>query len=152
MKLRKTRGVFSGKLAGGVRCLRTSREQPRRRMVSEQGTTQRSCGEMTSVESATRALPAKSAPDRSPSRELSQGLAARPASLAAWQLIVKVDCEVKSGSTQGPSWGYLKSQFSRDLVNFWRQMPTKWLQDRTNGSKTAPGIPPQSRAGNLRVY
>jgi len=45
-------------------------------------------------------------------------------------------------STQGPSWGYLKSQFSRDLVNSWRQMPTKWLQDRTNGSKTAPGIPP----------
>jgi hypothetical protein len=38
--------------------------------------------------------------------------------------------------------GDLKSQFSRDLVNFWRQMPTKWLQDRTNGSKTAPGIPP----------
>jgi len=23
-------------------------------------------------------------------------------------------------STQGPSWGYLKSQFSRDLVDFWR--------------------------------
>ena len=45
-------------------------------------------------------------------------------------------------STQGPSWGYLKSQFSRDLVNVWRQMPTKWLQDRTDGSKTAPGIPP----------
>ena len=22
-------------------------------------------------------------------------------------------------------------------------MPTKWLQDRTNGSKTAPGMPPQ---------
>ena len=45
-------------------------------------------------------------------------------------------------STQGPSWGYLKSQFLRDLVNVWRQMPTKWLQDRTHGSKTAPGIPP----------
>ena len=53
-----------------------------------------------------------------------------------------VSSERPQSSTQGPSWGYLKSQFSIDLVNFWRQMPTKWLQDRTNGSKTAPGIPP----------
>ena len=45
-------------------------------------------------------------------------------------------------TTQGSTWGYLKSQFSRDLVKFWRYMPTKWLQNRTNGSKTAPGIPP----------
>ena len=38
--------------------------------------------------------------------------------------------------------GVSQKSILRDLVNFWRQMPTKWLQDRTNGSKTAPGIPP----------
>ena len=45
-------------------------------------------------------------------------------------------------STQGSSWGYLKSQFSRDLVNFGRYMPTKWLQERAKGSKNGHGIPP----------
>ena len=45
-------------------------------------------------------------------------------------------------STQGSSWGYLKSQCLIDLVNFWRQMPTKWLQERVNGSKNGSGIPP----------
>ena len=35
-----------------------------------------------------------------------------------------------------------QKSFLEDFVNFWRQMPTKWLQNRTNGSKTAPGMPP----------
>ena len=47
-----------------------------------------------------------------------------------------------SETTQGPSWGYLKSQFWRDLVDFWRYIPTKWLQERTKGSKNEPGMPP----------
>ena len=45
--------------------------------------------------------------------------------------------------TQGPSWGYCKSQILRACVNFWRYMTTKWLQERTNGSTTAPGMPPR---------
>ena len=48
----------------------------------------------------------------------------------------------KSVATQGSSWGYLQSQFSIDLVNFWRQMPTKWLQERAQGSKNEHGMPP----------
>ena len=36
--------------------------------------------------------------------------------------------------TQGPSWGYLKSQFSRDLVNFRDECPQ-------NGSKNDPMAP-----------
>ena len=27
-----------------------------------------------------------------------------------------------------------------DFDTFWRKMPTKWLQERTDGSKNAPGI------------
>jgi len=45
-------------------------------------------------------------------------------------------------ATRGPLWGYLKSQFFRDLVNFWRYMPTKWLQERAKGSKNEHGMPP----------
>jgi hypothetical protein len=45
-------------------------------------------------------------------------------------------------STQGPSWGHLKSQLSSDLVDFWRYIPTKWLQERAKGSKNEPGMPP----------
>ena len=37
-------------------------------------------------------------------------------------------------ATQGPSYGYLKGQFSRDRVNFWRSMPQ-------NGSKNDPMAP-----------
>ena len=40
----------------------------------------------------------------------------------------------RSRSTQGSWWGYLKSQFSRDLVNFGDKCPQ-------NGSKTAPTAP-----------
>ena len=39
-----------------------------------------------------------------------------------------------SYTTQGPSWGYLKSQFSIDRVNFGDKCPQ-------NGSKTAPTAP-----------
>ena len=35
-----------------------------------------------------------------------------------------------------------QSQFFRDLVNIWRQTPTKWLQERGDGSKNEDGIPP----------
>ena len=38
-------------------------------------------------------------------------------------------------STQGSSWGYFKSQFWTEFVTFWRQMPTKWLQERGDGWK-----------------
>ena len=38
--------------------------------------------------------------------------------------------------------GVSQSQFFRDLVNFWRSMPTKWLQERAKGSKNEPGMPP----------
>ena len=54
-------------------------------------------------------------------------------------------------STQGSSWGYLKSQFSIDLVNFWRQMPTKWLQERAKGSKNEHGMPPHRGLRGLHM-
>ena len=39
--------------------------------------------------------------------------------------------------------GVSQSQFFRDLVNFWRYMPTKRLQERPNGSKNDLGMPPR---------
>jgi hypothetical protein len=48
-----------------------------------------------------------------------------------------------SSATPGPSWGYFKSRFSRDLVDFWQEVPTKWLQERPNGSKNDYDIPPR---------
>ena len=45
-------------------------------------------------------------------------------------------------TTRGPLWGYLKSQFSRDLVKFWQQMPTKWLQERARTGLGYPHIGP----------
>ena len=40
-----------------------------------------------------------------------------------------------------PFVGVFKSQSLRDLVNFWRYMPTKWLQQRQDGSKNDVEMP-----------
>jgi hypothetical protein len=45
----------------------------------------------------------------------------------------------KGYSTPGPSNLNQKSVFE-DFDNCWRQMPTKWLQERHNGSKNDTGI------------
>ena len=42
-----------------------------------------------------------------------------------------------------PFVGVFQSQFLRDLVKFWREMPTKWLQEQHNGSKNDHGMPPR---------
>ena len=34
----------------------------------------------------------------------------------------------------------VKSQYFPEFVNVWRYMPTKWLQERLNGSKNGSGI------------
>ena len=39
--------------------------------------------------------------------------------------------------------GGMCKSFLRDVVNFWQQMPTKWLQERAKGSKNEHGIPPR---------
>ena len=36
-----------------------------------------------------------------------------------------------------------QSQFFRDLVNCWRYMSSKWLQELGDGSKNEDGIPPR---------
>ena len=36
-----------------------------------------------------------------------------------------------------------QKSFLKDFVNFWRHMPTKWLQERHNGSKNDTGMPPR---------
>ena len=46
--------------------------------------------------------------------------------------------------------GVFKSQFYRDFFNFWRQIPTKWLQERHNGSKNDAVMPP--RRASRGVY
>jgi len=58
--------------------------------------------------------------------------------LRVWGLEVEGLGE-KSDTAQGPSNLNQKSIFE-DSVNFWRSMPIKWLQERTNGSKNAHGI------------
>jgi hypothetical protein len=40
-----------------------------------------------------------------------------------------------------PVVGVSQSQLFRDLVNFWKKMPTEWLQERPNGSKNDLEIP-----------
>ena len=48
----------------------------------------------------------------------------------------------RRGTTQGPS-NLNQKSFLEDFVNLWRQMPTKWLQERGNVPKTVDGIAPR---------
>ena len=57
--------------------------------------------------------------------------------------VVPVLLDSGAHSTQGPSWGHFKSLFTRELVNFWQEMTTKWLQERQDGSTNDKEMPPR---------
>ena len=48
----------------------------------------------------------------------------------------------RRAATQGPWWGYSKVIFERPC-QFLAKKPTKWLQERPNGSKNDLGMPPR---------
>ena len=60
--------------------------------------------------------------------------------------LCEVRCRNRVGEairpTQGPSWGYFKSQFATGLSIFTKNT-TKWLQGRGNGSNNEDGMPPR---------
>ena len=76
-------------------------------------------------------------------RRSSEGFAPRN-TVNAKEWAGRFPCVVwRASSTHPRSFvGVSQSQFFRDLVNFWRLMPTKWLQERRDGSKNEDGIPP----------